>query len=297
MVVPSQIENRALLCFKHSQITVFFGKLWSANEKLVQYFNFLINCVYGFKVKSFEDFRMKIAIFLVCYNEELLLPLTLKHYKTRFPSAEIYLLDNCSTDNSCKIAEDHGCKIVTYESGDRHDESVLMNLRSHKYEEFVKDSWVIMCDMDEWLDMTEEQLQEEESKGVTVITTQGVNMVGESKTTDLSDIDLNAITKGFYDDNFSKRVCFKYPEVHIDYWYGAHICFPFGRVQYSERTYYLRHYNYLGAEYLADKHKRRYLRNIQNIPTGINGHYLKEKDESYRVYEECLGRAIEIHST
>lgn len=249
------------------------------------------------KVKKHTPQRMNIHIFLICYNEELLLPLTLKHYKKRFPSAQIYLVDNHSTDNSCKIAEEHGCKIVKYETGDKHDENTLMHIRSHKYEEFVEDGWVIMCDMDEWLDMTEEQLQQESDRGVTVITTQGVNMVGDSKTIDLSDIDLFGITKGFYDDNFSKRVCFKYPDVHIDYWYGAHKCFPFGRVVYSEKAYYLRHYNYLGADYLAEKHRLRYMRNYHSRGAGLNGHYLNEREASYKVYEECLGRAIEVPST
>jgi len=48
---------------------------------------------------------MKIDIFLLCYNEELLLPHTLKFYKTNFPNATIHIVDNYSTDSSCDIAE------------------------------------------------------------------------------------------------------------------------------------------------------------------------------------------------
>ena len=62
-------------------------------------------------------------IFLLCYNEELMLPHTLKHYKTRFPNATITIFDNYSTDRSKQIAEEAGCLIqkmfVFHDSGKR----------------------------------------------------------------------------------------------------------------------------------------------------------------------------------
>lgn len=238
---------------------------------------------------------VKISIFLLCYNEELILPYTLKYYKSRFPTAEIVLIDNQSTDNSCKIAEENGCKIRKFESNNTMDEHMLLWIRNHIWKEFVKDSWVIMCDMDEWLDITEMELEEEESKGITILSTQGVNMVGESNKVDLSDINLFEIRKGFLDDNFSKRLCFKYPDIDgIEYWFGAHKCFPQGRVIFSEKPYYLRHYNFLGAEYLLDKHKKRYERNEKSRLKGLNQHYMNEAEKIKSLYEESLGKAILI---
>lgn len=231
----------------------------------------------------------------MCYNEELLLPYTLKYYKSHFPTAEIVLIDNHSTDNSCKIAEENGCKIRKYESNNMMDENILIWVRSHIWKEFVKDSWVIMCDMDEWLDITEMELEEEESKGITILSTQGVNMVGESNKVDLSDINLFEIRKGFLDDNFSKRLCFKYPDIYdIEYWFGAHKCFPQGRVIFSEKPYYVRHYNFLGAEYLVDKYKKRYERNEKSRLRGLNQHYMNEAEKIKALYEESLGKAILI---
>jgi glycosyltransferase involved in cell wall biosynthesis len=209
-----------------------------------------------------------------------------------FPNAELYLVDNYSTDTSCTIAEDYGCTIVKYDTKGRNDEVILFSTKSNKYKEYVSDSWVIMCDMDEWLDMTEEELAEEERKGVTVIKTQGVNMVGESTRVDLSDIQLLDIKKGFLDDNFSKRVCFKYPDVSMEYWYGAHTSWPHGRVVYSEKAYSMKHYNYLGAEYLVEKHKKRYERNEMCRQQGLNLHYKNTRDEAIKVYEDCLKRAV-----
>ena len=132
---------------------------------------------------------MKINIFLLCYNEELLLPLTLKFYRQRFPSAKFILVDNYSTDRSCDIAKENNMEIRQFLTQDCQNEEIMMHIRNTIWND-VTDGWIIMCDMDEWLEITEEQLFEEENRGTTIITTKGINIVGESKKIDLSDIDI-----------------------------------------------------------------------------------------------------------
>jgi len=136
-----------------------------------------------------------------------------------------------------------------------------------------------MCDMDEWLEITEKDLINEEEKGTTIITTNGFNIVGNSKTIDLSDIDLFSLNEGVYNDNFSKRILFKVPDVEINFWWGAHTCRPLGNVKYSENVYILKHMNYLGAEYLVEKHRKRYVRNELMRYRGMNGHYSNEQEK------------------
>jgi len=238
---------------------------------------------------------VKVHLFLLCYNEELMLPHTIKYYRSRFPEVDITIIDNYSTDNSCKIAEELGCRVHKYDSNNQMDEHYLIWVRSHIWKQFVTEGWVIMCDMDEWLDITEEELINEDTNGTTIILTKGVNMVGEAKTQDFSDINLFDIKRGFFDDNFSKKVCFKYPQVQsMEYWYGAHQCFPQGQVVYSEKQYYLRHYNYLGTEYLVEKHRKRYERNEKSRSIGLNSHYLNEKDAIIQLYNDCLSKATII---
>jgi len=234
-------------------------------------------------------------IFLLCYNEELMLPHTLRHYKTRFPSATITIFDNYSTDRSKQIAEEAGCRVVQFDSKEQQDEQLFIWVRSHMWKKYVTDpSWIIMCDMDEWLDATEEELEEETQKGTTVITTQGINMVGESQTEDYSDINLFDIRKGFYDDNMSKRICFKYPTVSMEYWYGAHKCFPQGHVVYSEKTYFLKHYDFLGENYLVEKHRKRWERNHLSRSNGLNQHYFCEREKTVEVYQTARSRAVTV---
>jgi hypothetical protein len=159
------------------------------------------------------------------------------------------------------------------------------------WKDYVETGWVIMCDMDEWLNATETDLKEEAEKGTTVLTTQGMNMVGESQMPDCSDIDPFEIKKGFLDENMSKRVCFQYPQVSMEYWYGAHKCFPQGHVQYSAATYLLKHYDFLGENYLIQKHTRRWERNQISRANGLNQHYFKEEEKSREVYQQALRRA------
>jgi hypothetical protein len=223
-----------------------------------------------------------------------MLPHTIRHYKTRFPSATITVFDNVSTDRSVLIAESAGCRVVPYHSRGQQDEKHLIWVRSHMWKEYVpKDTtcWVIMCDMDEWLDATEDTLQEEAAKGTTALMTQGINMVGDSQRADHSDIDLFAITKGFLDANMSKRICFQYPTVSMEYWYGAHQCFPQGHVVWSQKVYALRHYDYLGEEYVVSKRQKRWERNALSRQMGLNGHYAQEREKNVAVYREAVANA------
>ena len=57
-----------------------------------------------------------LTIYLLCYNEEVLLPHALKHYKTRFPNATFVIIDNESTDTSVEIAKTAGCEIYTWQT-------------------------------------------------------------------------------------------------------------------------------------------------------------------------------------
>jgi glycosyltransferase involved in cell wall biosynthesis len=237
---------------------------------------------------------MKINIFLLCYNEELMLPHTLNFYKTNFPNATIHIVDNYSTDSSCDIAEKNGCQIIKYDSNEQQDERLLIGIRSHIWKKYVTSGWVIMCDMDEWLNITDADLEDEDNKGKTIITTNGVNMVGESNTIDFSDINLFEITKGAYDERFSKKICFKYPDVNMEYWWGAHTATAHGNVVYTDKPYLMKHYNYLGEQYLIEKYRKRYERNQKSREMGMNGHYLNDIEQIKNVYKDWLSRAIII---
>lgn len=56
----------------------------------------------------------KIAILIPCYNESLTVQKVVKDYKEAFPTADVYVYDNNSTDGTDKLAREAGA-IVKYE--------------------------------------------------------------------------------------------------------------------------------------------------------------------------------------
>ena len=227
---------------------------------------------------------MKITIFLLCFNEETLIAHTIAHYRKQFPTCSIVIVDNGSTDGSISIAMAHRVDVTFFSSGNQQQEAIMRDVRNNVWKQ-AKDGWVIMADMDEWLMITEAELEEEDRKGTTIITTQGFQIVGDSQTTTLTDMSLADMCHGFLDEHFSKRVLFKIPEIDIRFGWGSHTCDPVGTVVYSTRTYILKHMNYLGLPYLQEKHQRRYARNAHSRSQGMNGHYLNDPDAVQREYE------------
>ena len=206
-----------------------------------------------------------VNVFLMCYNEELLLPHTIKHYRDRFDACNITILDNYSSDNSIEIAKRHGCAIRQWKSSRFNglDDFKMKRLKSYCWKKGFgmavpvgpqatpPEGWVVVADMDEWLDASISDLAENESQGVNVLQTQGFQMVGESLREDLQDINLFNITKCYKDKTFSKKVCFNACDIdEVVYHIGAHTARVYAPcVKYSSQAYHLKHMNYLGEPY------------------------------------------------
>ena len=103
---------------------------------------------------------MNINVFLFCHNEQVLLPYAINHYKLYLPSCKITILDNESTDNSVETAKAMGCNIMTWSSNNIFNEFMLRDLKNNTWKN-LKDGWVIMADMDEWVCVNEQNLKEE----------------------------------------------------------------------------------------------------------------------------------------
>ena len=104
-----------------------------------------------------------LTIYILCYNEEVLLPHTLKHYSTRFPNATFVIIDNESTDKSVEIAKTAGCEIYTWQTNNMANIIENVKLKDNIWKT-AKTDWVLIVDMDEWLEITQEQLDLEDSQ-------------------------------------------------------------------------------------------------------------------------------------
>lgn len=217
---------------------------------------------------------MIISVFLLCFNESALLPHTIKHYKKYLPSCNITILDNESTDNSVKIATELGCRVVKWSSKNILDEFKQTAIKNNCWK-YVKTGWIIMADMDEFLCVTEDDLNEEREKGSTILKVLGCEMLGNSGTLDLSDIDLQEIKKYVDCPMESKKLCFLRENINeINYEYGAHACRPSGnRIQYSSTTYINKHMSILGLKFYINKYVSRHKRSENMRKHNMATHY------------------------
>lgn len=117
----------------------------------------------------------------------------------------------------------------------------------------------------------------------------GKDMIGESSTLDISDIDLQTITK-YVDNKYeSKKLCFLRDHItDINYTIGAHTANPQGNVKYSSKIYINKHMNMLGADYLIDKILKRYKRSEFMRSKGRTYHYIDDKEKIMNNYSAAL---------
>ena len=207
-----------------------------------------------------------------------MLPQTIQHYKSMLPNSTITICDNESTDDSVAKAKELGCKIYTWSSNkaDIFKKREVSNTCWKKVAHVSK-GWVIVCDMDEWLCVTEKDLEQEEAKGTTILTVDGYNITAKSKEVNLEDLDMHRLNEGYFNQFESKYLCFRVPEIQeINYNLGAHDAKPVGLVKYSAKHYINKHMNDLGLPFLIDKMKKRFARTKKNRKRGHSTHYTND---------------------
>jgi hypothetical protein len=235
---------------------------------------------------------MNIYVYLLCFNECPLLTHTIHHYKKYLPSCKITIYDNESTDNSVELAKNLGCSVISWSSGNIHDENIQIKLRNTIWKQHTS-GWIIMADMDEYLCVTEQDLRIEQQIETTILKTKGYEMIGESKTIDISDIDLQQIKKCWYNHFINKNVCFlREAIIDMNYGPGSHNCNPSGKIKYSSNTYKIKHMNYLGLPFVINKLTERYKRNEQMRKLGMNVHYTQNVDDIKSMYTTLFMNSI-----
>lgn len=234
----------------------------------------------------------EIHIFLLCYNESPLLPHTINHYKKYLPSCKITIYDNESTDNSVEVAKSMGCNVVSWSSDDILNEWQQTTMKNNIWKDIVS-GWIIMADMDEFLCITEDELHEEKKNGTTILQTRGVDIIGESQTLDLTDIDLQQVNK-YVDNHYEyKKLCFlRDAIVDMNYDHGAHNCQPIGDIKYSTNIYINKHMSYIGLPFIINKMIKRYERTELIRGCGMGTHYSNNIQKITDEYNQLLGRAL-----
>lgn len=233
---------------------------------------------------------MKVHIFLLCYNEEILILDTIKHYKKFIPNCIITIMDNNSIDNSIKIAKKEGCNIFSWGETEEINDYKYTELKNNIWKN-IDNGWIIICDMDEWLCITTEELENLKKKRITFLDTHGYHMVSDSKCKNLNDIDLHKIQEGVY-WRF-KPMCFLRPNIkETNFNIGIFKHNAKGDYKLSDKKYFFKHMGgHMGFEFYKNKTINRFLRRKNKTPAS---HYTNNIKKIISNHNEMQKQKIKI---
>lgn len=190
-----------------------------------------------------------ITIHTMAFNEGILLQFMIDHYRSRFSGCNIVVYDNESTDNTAEIALKNNCEVYPHITHGLVDDLKLRELKNNCWKT-ARTDWVLVCDVDELLDINTAQLEQEQNIGTTIIRSEGYNMVNME-----DNFDFTNIKYGSRCSPYDKSYLFNRKVVHeINYEAGGHRANPIGQIKHSDTVYKLYHYNCINIEYNVARH-------------------------------------------
>ncbi len=228
-----------------------------------------------------------VTVYTLTYNEELLIQFMIDHYRERFPGCWIVVNDNMSTDSTVNIARKNGCDVIIDTKPRKLDEP-LTKIKNSCWKDANTD-WVLVCDLDELLDISEAQLKAEEKMGTTIIRSEGYNMVAMDE-----NLDITGMKYGARDVGHDKNYLFNKKYISdINYSPGAHVSYPIGTAVYSKKIYKLYHYCYPQYAVTVKKYKlitsRMTAEDIKNY-----GFYSETPEEIRALYTQARREAVKV---
>lgn len=217
-----------------------------------------------------------IEAYLVAFNEEETIHLSIKHYQ-QF-CGRVTILNNHSTDRTVEIAKSMGCRIRNFGTPGILNDRDYINIKNECWKESGYD-WVIVCDCDEILEVPKFI-----PDGVTIFRTSGWNVFSHEMPKD----SWLEITSGHYEGNYSKTVMFNRRQItDINFRIGCHVSGPRGNIVWSEEVLTLFHFrNVGGPQRLVDRHKLyRPRMSEENLQRTWGHHYLMTDEERIKEWE------------
>jgi hypothetical protein len=238
---------------------------------------------------------MKIEVFVICYNEEILLPFFLRHYE-RFAD-RITVYDNYSTDRSPEICREHPkVNLIQYDSGNEIRDDIYLDIKNNCWKKSDAD-WVVVCDMDEFL-VGFNWLQEIDNNGVTVISPDWWEMFSETIPASNQGKQIyEMVNKGVNLGQATKSIIFKPAKIReIGYNAGCHSFLAEGEVNLL-RTGDMKilHYKHISLQYVLGRNtlfaSRLSKINIENS-WGYHYNFLREKVEAW--FNDMISKAVTV---
>jgi glycosyltransferase involved in cell wall biosynthesis len=211
-----------------------------------------------------------ITIYTICFNESLMLPYFIQHYRNNFPDCKIIVYDNGSTDNTAQIAIDAGCEVREHDTNGKLSDKDYLKIKNNCWKTATTD-WVLVADCDELLQITEKELTALARRDGTIVDAEGWNMVNKA-----DDLHIAAIDHAVRAKSYDKAYLFNRKHIkEINYGMGCHSCVPHGYINYGNRKFKCFHYKYINLDYMINRHRIFAERlSEENKAKGSGGHYL-----------------------
>ena len=160
-----------------------------------------------------------------------------------------------------------------------------MNIKNHCWKS-AETNWVLVCDVDELLDISEDQLIKESEENTTIVRAEGYNMV--SMENDLSPSD---IVHGYRAEAHDKFYLFNKKFIsQMNYEPGCHVAHPSGVVVFSKTAYKAYHYHFLSENRLITRYKEYASRlSPNNVKNKWGFHYLFDEEKIKSEYKRVRG--------
>ncbi len=231
-----------------------------------------------------------ITVYAVAYNEEFHIKFMIDHYRLRFPSCNIVVYDNCSSDRTAEIAKENGAEVISFDTNNRFSDIKHIEIKNSCWKN-ASTNWVLTCDVDELLDINEDQLKLEENLGSSIITSEGYTMINmpEGHT-------LESIKYGCRQSQYDKSYLFNKNLIkEINYEVGCHRCSPIGQVKFSDKAYLAYHYKFIDLE-LSVKRYQSYGERMsdKNIENGWGKHYFKKRQELIEEFDLIRSLSVKL---
>jgi Glycosyl transferase family 2 len=190
----------------------------------------------------------QIEIHIVTYNEQIMLPFTIAHYRKMFGDPIIVIHDNGSTDNTLLIAAQEKCQLIPFETKGMNDD-VIAKIKTDAALNAVAD-WVLCIDADEECLINSNDLDELNNEGIQIVEFDGWNIFDE-----VSSPEEVLVPRGCKDKGYSKPVLLKTGVFkELMFAPGAHKMLKLtpasgNQIVWSKEKYKLLHYKHWSCEY------------------------------------------------
>ena len=224
-----------------------------------------------------------ITIYTIAYNEEMMLPYFIHHYRSHFPGCRIVVYSNESTDGTDLIAKQMDCEVIIYSTNGKLSDEKYLDIKNNCWKD-AKTEWVLIADVDEHCVINDQDLRRKEY-ACSIVKFQGWNMVNTKQS-----MNIGLIDQGIRAESYDKYYLFKRTMIdEINYNPGCHSASPKGDIIFSANTYPCRHYKYINPDYMVERHKLYASRlSEDNLKKGYGFHYLYPEEKIRKEFQDAL---------